>query len=136
MTKMKKNGKRQLGDLKGQYLQTLIIRKKSGSQGLLLDVLSLSRRSQYQQGSFGEVWDGTALVSYVDTLDEARGDVDTSTKNLIDSGLLLKCDEDGFVKMHDVVRDTAKLISSSGNEDVRLNLFNHLIGFIPCQIYL
>ncbi|XP_050262455.1 probable disease resistance protein At4g27220 [Quercus robur] len=65
---------------------------------------------------------GLRLFHNVDTLDEARGDADTFTKNLIDSGLLLKCDEDGFVKMHDVVRDTAKLISSSGNEE----LFNFM----------
>ncbi|KAF3959905.1 hypothetical protein CMV_015328 [Castanea mollissima] len=61
---------------------------------------------------------GLRLFHHVDTLDEARGDADTFTKNLIDSGLLLKCDEDAFVKMHDVVRDTAKLISSSGNEEL------------------
>ena len=30
---------------------------------MLLDVLSLSRRSQYQLGGFGEVWDGAALIS-------------------------------------------------------------------------
>ncbi|XP_075672654.1 putative disease resistance protein At4g27220 [Castanea sativa] len=61
---------------------------------------------------------GLRLFHHVDTLDEARGDADTFTKNLIDSGLLLKCDEDAFVKMHDVVRDTAKLISSSGSEEL------------------
>ncbi|XP_075672655.1 putative disease resistance protein At4g27220 [Castanea sativa] len=61
---------------------------------------------------------GLRLFHHVDTLDEARGDADTFTKNLIDSGLLLRCDEDAFVKMHDVVRDTAKLISSSGNEEL------------------
>nr|POE60633.1 putative disease resistance protein [Quercus suber] len=61
---------------------------------------------------------GLRLFHHVDTLDEARGDADTFTKNLIDSGLLLECDEDAFVKMHDVVRDTAKLISSSGNEEL------------------
>ena len=61
---------------------------------------------------------GLRLFHHVDTLDEARGDADTFTKNLIDSGLLLKCDEDAFVKMHDVVHDSAKLISSSGNEEL------------------
>uniref|UniRef100_A0A2N9EA06 RRM domain-containing protein n=2 Tax=Fagus sylvatica TaxID=28930 RepID=A0A2N9EA06_FAGSY len=61
---------------------------------------------------------GLRLFQNVDTLDEARGDADTFTKNLIDSALLLRSDEDGFVKMHDVVRDTAKLISSSGNEQL------------------
>ncbi|KAK7819439.1 disease resistance protein [Quercus suber] len=65
---------------------------------------------------------GLRLFHNVDTLDEARGDANTFTKNLIDSGLLLKCDEDGFVKMHDVVRDTTKLISSSGDEE----LFNFM----------
>ncbi|KAF3950544.1 hypothetical protein CMV_023721 [Castanea mollissima] len=65
---------------------------------------------------------GLCLFHNVYTLDEARGDADTFTKNLINSRLLLKCDEDGFVKMHDVVRDTAKLISSSGNEE----LFNFM----------
>ena len=65
---------------------------------------------------------GLRLFHNIDTLYEARGDADTFTKNLIDSGLLLRCDEDGFVKMHDVVRDTAKLISSSGNEE----LFNFM----------
>ena len=42
---------------------------------------------------------GLCLFHNVETLNERRGDADTNTKNLIDSGLLLKSNEDGFVKM-------------------------------------
>ncbi|KAM4087911.1 hypothetical protein ACB094_07G031600 [Castanea mollissima] len=60
---------------------------------------------------------GLRLFHNVDTLDEERLDADNLTNNLIDSGLLLECNEDGFIKMHDLVYGTAKLISSSGNEE-------------------
>jgi disease resistance protein RPS2 len=61
---------------------------------------------------------GLGLFQNVETLEQARGDADTFIKNLIDSGLLLKSDKDGCVKMHDVVRDTAIIITSSGDEQL------------------
>uniref|UniRef100_A0A2N9H826 AAA+ ATPase domain-containing protein n=1 Tax=Fagus sylvatica TaxID=28930 RepID=A0A2N9H826_FAGSY len=61
---------------------------------------------------------GLGLFRNAETLDQARGDVDTFIKNLIDSGLLLKSNKDGRVKMHDVVRDTAIIITSSGDEQL------------------
>ena len=66
---------------------------------MLLDVLSLPRRSQYEHVSFVKVWDGLCLFHNVDTSNERRGDADTNTKNLIYSGLLSKSNGDGFVKM-------------------------------------
>ena len=54
---------------------------------MLLDVLSLPRLSQYEHGSSQM---GLYLFHNVETLNERRGDADSNTKNLIDSGLLLK----------------------------------------------
>uniref|UniRef100_A0A2N9I462 NB-ARC domain-containing protein n=1 Tax=Fagus sylvatica TaxID=28930 RepID=A0A2N9I462_FAGSY len=70
---------------------------------------------------------GLGLFQNVETLEQARGDADTFIKNLIDSGLLLKSDKDGCVKMHDVVRDTAIIITSS--EDEQLILWRFQVVF-------
>ena len=51
---------------------------------------------------------------------------------MIDQGVIF-CGED-FVIDDDGDRDVG--VGEGFKDVVRLNLFNHLIGFIPCQIYL
>ncbi|XP_062087287.1 probable disease resistance protein At4g27220 [Humulus lupulus] len=49
----------------------------------------------------------------IDSIEKARGEADTIAKKLIASGLLLHGDKKEQVKMHDVIRDVAILITSS-----------------------
>ncbi|KAF6176524.1 hypothetical protein GIB67_007907 [Kingdonia uniflora] len=55
---------------------------------------------------------GERLLGDVDTLEEARGRLHTIIEKLTSSCLLLKGDKDGYIKMHDIVRDVAISIAS------------------------
>ncbi|PON98524.1 NB-ARC domain, LRR domain containing protein [Trema orientale] len=58
---------------------------------------------------------GMGLFQEFNTMEQARGDADTIAKKLIASGLLLDGDKKEQVKMHDVIRDVAVLITSSSS---------------------
>ena len=62
---------------------------------------------------------GLGLFPEVNDFEEARDDAGTIAKKLIASGLLLDGDKIEQVKMHDVIRDVAILITSlsSGNDE-------------------
>ncbi|BBG98628.1 NB-ARC domain-containing disease resistance protein [Prunus dulcis] len=55
---------------------------------------------------------GLGLIKKVDTLEEARNALHLLAKKLKDSCLLLDGNEDGTVRMHELVRDVAILIAS------------------------
>ncbi|XP_062026940.1 probable disease resistance protein At4g27220 [Rosa rugosa] len=57
---------------------------------------------------------GTGLfLGDAETIEEARGKADSVVKYLKDSSLLLDSENNGYVKMHDVIRDTALNIAKS-----------------------
>ncbi|XP_040368166.1 probable disease resistance protein At4g27220 [Rosa chinensis] len=56
---------------------------------------------------------GKGLFRNAETIEEARGRADSVVRYLKDSSLLLDSEEDGCVRMHPVVRDTALRIASS-----------------------
>ena len=43
----------------------------------------------------------------IGSIEDARDEGHTMVTNLVDASLLEKCDKEGYVKMHDVVRDSA-----------------------------
>ncbi|XP_004309139.1 PREDICTED: uncharacterized protein LOC101292172 [Fragaria vesca subsp. vesca] len=56
---------------------------------------------------------GIGLFRDAETIEEARASADSVVRYLKDSSLLLDSEEDGCVKMHDVIRDTALQIAQS-----------------------
>ncbi|PRQ35416.1 putative toll-like receptor, P-loop containing nucleoside triphosphate hydrolase [Rosa chinensis] len=58
---------------------------------------------------------GKGLFQDSSTMQDARASAHSVVKSLRDCGLLLESERDGCVKMHDVIRDAALRISSSGD---------------------
>ncbi|KAL5726046.1 hypothetical protein ACHQM5_009117 [Ranunculus cassubicifolius] len=68
---------------------------------------------------------GEKLLEDVDTYDEARGRLHSIVDILASSGLLLKVKKDGYIMMHDVVRDMAISIAMEEQRHIvkaRMNL--------------
>ncbi|KAF6156207.1 hypothetical protein GIB67_030210 [Kingdonia uniflora] len=70
-------------------------------------VCLVSRRSQSHHGCTGRVRDGGGFFGEVETLSKARGNLHMMVATLVSSGLLVKGDDEGYVMMHDIVRDVA-----------------------------
>ncbi|KAF6169767.1 hypothetical protein GIB67_004159, partial [Kingdonia uniflora] len=60
---------------------------------------------------------GENLLGDVETLREARGNLHIMVDTLISSGLLLKGDYEGYVMMHDIVRDAAISIARENRNE-------------------
>uniref|UniRef100_A0A2N9I3M9 NB-ARC domain-containing protein n=1 Tax=Fagus sylvatica TaxID=28930 RepID=A0A2N9I3M9_FAGSY len=62
----------------------------------------------------------------VNSLDEVRSQVRVAINQLQDSSLLLKGNFEGYVKMHDMVRDVGLWIASKGENEFKLRACTHL----------
>ncbi|KAF6169713.1 hypothetical protein GIB67_004105, partial [Kingdonia uniflora] len=60
---------------------------------------------------------GEDLLGDVETLSEARGNLRIMLNSLVSSGLLLKGDYEGYVMMHDIVRDAAISIARENRNE-------------------
>ncbi|KAF6173128.1 hypothetical protein GIB67_020211 [Kingdonia uniflora] len=60
---------------------------------------------------------GEGLLGEVETLSEARGNLHIMVDTLVSSGLLLKGDDEGYVIMHDIVRDAAISIARENESE-------------------
>nr|XP_043615784.1 probable disease resistance protein At4g27220 [Erigeron canadensis] len=67
----------------------------------------------------------------LDSIEDARGRVQNTVNSLTSSGLLLKANEEGFTKMHDVVRDVALLIASEVNNKFLVKARQGLTEWLP-----
>ncbi|KAF6145509.1 hypothetical protein GIB67_026190 [Kingdonia uniflora] len=64
---------------------------------------------------------GEDLLGDVETLSEARGNLRIMLNSLVSSGLLLKGVNEGYVMMHDIVRDTAISIARENESESIMN---------------
>ncbi|KAF6168719.1 hypothetical protein GIB67_013101 [Kingdonia uniflora] len=64
---------------------------------------------------------GEGLLGEVETLSEARGNLHIMVDTLVSSGLLLKGDDEGYVIMHDIVRDAAISIARENESESIMN---------------
>nr|XP_043638289.1 probable disease resistance protein At4g27220 [Erigeron canadensis] len=67
----------------------------------------------------------------LDSIEDARGRVQNAINILTSSGLLLHTQQEGFTKMHDVVRDVALLIASQGENKYLVKAGKGLTEWLP-----
>ncbi|KAF2306671.1 hypothetical protein GH714_020323 [Hevea brasiliensis] len=79
-----------------------------------------------------KIWYGVGLFKHIATVEEARNKVLTLIDELKAECLLLDGDMNGYVKMHDTVRDTALLIASK-EQHIFIGTSGAALGELPTK---
>ncbi|RVW75918.1 putative disease resistance protein [Vitis vinifera] len=103
-TRTWKNGKRLLDNLKCLILQKMIM------------IILFSDDTNINIEDLVKYGVGQGLFQNANSVEEAKTAASSLLKHLKACSLLLNSDQEGCVKMHDVVRDTAISIASAGDE--------------------